>query len=144
HGPVGDAGEADKVEQVARPLLAAALQADEDVLENRHRPEDVDVLERAGDAAPHDRVRRLAQEALAREDDRARVGLVEAGDQVEERRLAGAVRPDQPDDLAGLDVERHVVDGDDAAETPPYVLEREQRQGRKTKLAPWAPGHPTR
>src|SRR5262249_33808794 len=96
--------------------------------EDGHRPEELDVLEGAGDAALHDRVRRLAEEALALEADRPRVGLVEARDQVEERRLAGAVRPDQPDDLPGLDIERHVIDGDDAAETSPYVLEREQRQ----------------
>ena len=40
-----------------------------------------------------------------------RVGAVEAGDQVEERRLAGAVGPDQRRDRAPLDVDGRAVDG---------------------------------
>ena len=39
----------------------------------------------------------------------------EAGDGVDERGLPGAVRPDEPDDLAGADVEAHPVDGAQAA-----------------------------
>src|SRR6185312_1666403 len=42
--------------------------------------------------------------------------LVETGDAVEDRGLAGAVRPDQRGDLAPLGVEGEFVDGDDAAE----------------------------
>src|SRR4029077_18644786 len=59
----------------------------------------------------------------------ARVGLVEARDQVEERRLAGAVGPDQADDLALAHVERDVVDRDDPAEPSRHVLDREQGHG---------------
>ena len=44
------------------------------------------------------------------------IGLVDAGDQVEERRLAGAVRPDHADDLALVDVQVEVVDHLQAAE----------------------------
>ena len=40
----------------------------------------------------------------------------EPGDDVEDRRLAGAVRADEPDDLTGLDREAHAVDREDAAE----------------------------
>ena len=43
--------------------------------------------------------------------DRAAVGLRQAEQHVDRRRLAGAVRPEQRDGLAGLDDERHVVDG---------------------------------
>ena len=74
-------------------------------------------------------VRRRAQQALAVEDDLALVRLVEPRDQVEERRLAGAVRADQADDLALAHVERDVVDRDDPAEPPRHVLDREQRHG---------------
>ena len=42
------------------------------------------------------------------EQDRARVRSVGARDQVEERRLAGAIRPDQADDLARLNAQ---IDG---------------------------------
>ena len=45
---------------------------------------------------------------------RARLQLAE--DAVEQRRLAAAVRADDAEDLAFVDVERHAVDGDDAAE----------------------------
>ena len=40
----------------------------------------------------------------------------EPTDRVHQRRLAGAVGADEPDDLAGADLERHVVDGADATE----------------------------
>ena len=46
----------------------------------------------------------------------ALVGLVEPRDDVERGRLAGAVRPDQADDAALLDIERQVVERDDARE----------------------------
>ena len=48
--------------------------------------------------------------------DRARSGRREAGDDVEQRRLPGAVRSDEPDHLARLDLEADGVEGDDAAE----------------------------
>ncbi len=43
-------------------------------------------------------------------------GFGGAGDQVEQRALAGAVRTDQAQDLARLDLEAHVVDGGQCAE----------------------------
>src|SRR5262249_31865659 len=48
---------------------------------------------------------------------------VEAGDAVEHRRFAGAVRPDQCGDIAALDLEIEVIDGDDAAETHGQMLD---------------------
>ena len=47
---------------------------------------------------------------------RARRRPVEAGNRVEERGLAGAVRPDQTDDLAFVHRQRHVVDRHQPAE----------------------------
>ena len=63
-----------------------------------------------------DRVRRLAGDVVAVEDDPAGGRLVDAGEHVEERRLAGAVRADQADDRAARDREVDVVDGDEPAE----------------------------
>ena len=40
-------------------------------------------------------------------------GLVEAGDEVEERALAAARRADEADELAGADLEGHAVEGVD-------------------------------
>ena len=49
-------------------------------------------------------------------DDAAAVGSLEAGDEVEERGLAGAVVADEADDASGWDVQVDVVDGDDPSE----------------------------
>jgi hypothetical protein len=53
--------------------------------------------------------------------------LVEAGDAVEHRRLAGAVGADQRGDLAALCLERQVADGDKAAELHRQVLDLQDR-----------------
>jgi hypothetical protein len=103
--------------------------ADEHVLEHGHRREELDVLERARDPAPDDAVRRRAQQALAVEGDLALVRLVQARDQVEERRLPGPVGPDQAGDLPLGHVQRDVVDRHDPAERLRHVLDREQRHG---------------
>ena len=57
-------------------------------------------LERAHHAGGADPVRRQAGDVVALEGDAAGIGLVEAGDGGEQRRLARAVGPDQADDLA--------------------------------------------
>ena len=48
--------------------------------------------------------------------------LVDAGDAVEGRGLAGAVGADEGHYLAAVDLQREVVDGDDAAELHGDVL----------------------
>ena len=58
-----------------------------------------------------------------------RVRPIDPRDQVEDGRLAGAVRADQPDDLTLVRVERDVVERDDPAEPPRYVLDRKQCHG---------------
>ena len=57
------------------------------------------------------------------------VGLVEAGEQVEEGRLAGAVRTDERRDGAPLDLEVVDVDRDQAAEAAPHAVDHEDRIG---------------
>ena len=73
-----------------------------------------------------DRVRRLAGDVLAEEHDRPGRRLVDAGEHVEERRLAGAVRPDQRDHLAARHGEVDVVHRDEAAELLAHVLRDEE------------------
>ncbi len=53
--------------------------------------------------------------------------LEDAGDDVEDRRLARAVRPDQPEDLAAIDVKVDGVEGSHAAEAHRQPGEIEQR-----------------
>ena len=50
------------------------------------------------------------------EGQRAGIGLIDAADQIEQRRLAGAVRPDQREDRARRDGERDVAHRVHAAE----------------------------
>ena len=117
----------------AGPGAPARVRSDEDVLEHRHRREELDVLERSRDAAPDDPVRRRAEQALAVERDLAGLRAVEASDHVEGSRLAGAVRADQAGDLALLHLERDVVQRDDAAEAARDVLQLEERH----QARPW-------
>src|SRR5690606_14959970 len=53
---------------------------------------------------------------------------VEAGQAVEDRRLAGTVRADDRGDLARARGERDVVDGDEAAEAHGQMLDRQERR----------------
>src|SRR5262249_59005983 len=94
-----------------------------DVLEHGHALEQGQVLEGAPDAELGDAVARCPQQRMAREDDLARVRRVEAAQAVEQRRLAGAVRPDEPNDLALVHGEGDLVEGDDASESYGYVLD---------------------
>ena len=67
--------------------------------------------------------------------DGAGIGPVQAVDQVEDRGLAGAVRPDQRRDAAFLDRKRAAVDRVDAAEGLAQIADLEERQ------APCPPGN---
>src|SRR5262249_23305701 len=100
--------------------------AGHDVVERGHALEQRDVLERAGDAAMRGGVRPHPSARLAPECDTALLRMIEAVDDVEHRRLAGAVRADDGADLALADVERHVGERLDAAERERDVFDREQ------------------
>jgi hypothetical protein len=57
----------------------------------------------------------VACHLLAADPDRALSGLDDPADRVQERALAGAVRADERDALALVEVERDAVDGDRGA-----------------------------
>jgi hypothetical protein len=63
--------------------------------------------------------------------DRAVLRAVDAVQHVEDRRLAGAVRADDREELAGGDVEGHAVEGLDAAEAELDVLDLEECGGTR-------------
>ena len=130
---IADGVEAHVEEDVFGARLACpSMCADPDVVEHRHPAEELDVLERACDPALDDPARRRVEEGLAVEANVTLVGCVEARDHVERRRLAGPVRPDQPDDLAGLRGEGDGIERDDAAETFRDVVDLEEGQERHT------------
>ena len=69
-------------------------------------------------------------------------GLSQARDDVEEGRLAGTVGPDEPEHLAGLELQRHVVQRPHAAEVDAHArqFERKRIQGLWRR---WRPSRPT-
>src|SRR6267143_1118377 len=61
-------------------------------------------------------MRRRASQVFVEKGDAAERRLVDPCDAVEERRLAGPVGSDQGEDLAGRNIEAHVVHRDETAE----------------------------
>ena len=100
--------------------------ADANVVEHRKIGKQRDVLEGAADADFGDPVRRARQDARAFHQDIAGARLIESGETVEQRRLAGAVRSDQAEDCALVHVKGHAIQRDDAAEHDADVANREQ------------------
>ena len=98
---------------IALALLAALLHHFEhgaDVVLDRQAAEDRGFLRQVADAEPRAAIHRHGGDVEAVDLDRALVDRHEAGDHVEAGRLAGAVRPEQADGLAGAHAERHAVD----------------------------------
>ena len=93
----------------ARDPAAAGERADHHVLRHREARERLQDLERAGDAEVAEPIGSQTGHVGSGEAHRPGVRPDEAGDEIEERRLAGAVRPDQADDLPPADLERHVA-----------------------------------
>src|SRR5215510_9797308 len=149
-----------------RPHQGIVL-GDQKILQHSHALEQADVLKRARDAGPvrHQIVGHALEQKQnavpARDAARAALGqgaelfphagitelqrdaslarLVEAGDAVEHRRLAGAVRPDQRGDIAASGREREIVDGHQAAEAHAEVLDAQQwREVRGSSRLAWA------
>src|SRR5690606_6763384 len=79
-------------------------------------------LERTSHAQSCTQVGRTARHAATEEVDLTAVHLGVAGKGVEQRRLAGAVGPDEAEDGAFVELQRDVVDGDEAAELYGYAF----------------------
>src|SRR6266540_1926510 len=84
-----------------------------DVVGDRHVLERRVVLEDEADAAL---LRPQTGRLALGDDDRPRVGALEPGDHAQQRRLAGAARPEQRHQRAARDVDRDVVERDELAE----------------------------
>ena len=86
-------------------------------------------LERARHAEPHALMRTQRRNVVAAKDDPAGGRPQHAGEQIDHRGLAGAVRPDQSVPRALLDRQRNVMRGDDAAEALFQADRFEDRHG---------------
>src|SRR5262249_28473035 len=98
------------------------------VFEQRELAERPRDLERARDALVADGVRGQPADFLAREADRTRGQGQVAGDQVERRALAGAVGPDEAEDLALTHVEGHLIDRKESPEALAEPLDCQHRR----------------
>ena len=117
------------------PAVGQAV-SDQQIVEHRHRREDLRHLERATDAEPGDVAWPQADELLAPKADRPRARVRVAGDQVDERRLARAVRADDAHDLLGRDAHVDVPGGHDLIEQlgEPAHLEHRRAGHARTRL----------
>src|SRR5687768_3074282 len=86
------------------------------VFQHRHTGEQPNILKSPRDTAPRNLIRTQAVDTLAFEMDLAGSRLVNAGQQIENRCLASAVRSDEAIDLAALDLHVQLVDGHQTAE----------------------------
>src|SRR4051812_45999708 len=98
-----------------------------EVLEDRHAREDPPALGRLRDADLGDGVARQPLDLGAVEDDAAHPRRHDARDRAQRRRLAGAVRADERDDLAFVDLERDALERLDRAVERVDVLDDEDR-----------------
>src|SRR5690606_5833424 len=92
----GPRGERTRLVVVARPDEGA----DDDVVRDAHASKRLYDLKRAADAEPADPVRAFARDVLAVQQNAAGVGRHETVQQIEQRRLARAVRTDDAEDFA--------------------------------------------
>ena len=119
-------------EGLGEVLAGLVLGAQHHVVHHRHPAQRLGELEGADHAGLRDPGRRGPVEGGTVEAPVRRLPgrrAVEPGDQVEERRLAGAVGSDQRGDDAALHLEVLDVDGGDAAEVPGDVVDPEDGVG---------------
>ena len=119
---MADGLQADELDRLARGLarlLAVRMaqeRADHDVVEDGHVGKGRRNLKSAADAESRMRFRRSPRHVRAVEPHRSAGRDQVAAKAIEERGFAGAVRPDQADDVAFLDLEVGLRDGAKAPE----------------------------
>ena len=111
---------------------APRLVADEDVLGDAELIEHHRLLVDRGDAGGERRLRRDHRERAAVELQAAGVGLIDAGQDLDQGRLAGAVLADQGRDLARVELEAHAVQRLHARERLADAGKLEDRLGHRS------------
>src|SRR5215210_2763561 len=98
-------------------LFRMAMAGGNYVVEHGHAREQPDVLKRSRDSEPRYLVRPKAVDARTCDPDVAGRRLINAGQQIKDRRFAGAVWSDEPVYFALTNIHRQLVYGDQSAET---------------------------
>jgi hypothetical protein len=102
-----------------------------DVLEHGHAAEELGGLKRAREATGGDLARGETGDGRAGDDHLAARGPLETADHVQERGLPRPVRPDDPANLACVDLEAHAVERADAAERDREIAHGQHRRARR-------------
>ena len=105
-------------------LVGAHIGAHHQVFSDRHSGQDAAAFRRLGDAGADDLVGPIGVNLRAVKGDRALARLDDAGDGLQQGRLAGAIGADQSDDLAFLDGQSDAMQHFDFAVTGMDVLNR--------------------
>ena len=141
------AGERDELEQLIRALAAFALgdaatfEAEADVLPDAHQREQREILE---DQRRRAAIRADAAGRLRADQDRAAAGLEEARDHPEDRGLAAAGRPEDREELAGLDLQVGRLDRGELAKAHRDVAKLNVLAAHRAALAAKWNGPPVR
>ena len=106
--------------------LEMRVKPDEDIVERGEPAEHLGVLKGARDAASGDRLRLPREQIDTAKRHPASRRAVETGQHVEDRRLAGAIRTNQPVQRAARNIDGQRLDGRQAAETLRHVSGLEQ------------------
>src|SRR5262249_12061368 len=111
--------------------------ADGQVFPDAERGEHVRFLRHVAEPAGHDPLRARAGDVRASQSDAAAARTHEAGQCLEKRRLPGAVRSDDGDQLTGIDTEREVAKDVIVAIASGEVVDFEERRGFAGALRAW-------
>src|SRR3954449_599544 len=120
---LGAAGARQPQRPLQRSTREPGVRTEQHVLQDRRVQLQRGVLEGPGQAMLGERRRTLALHLGAVDPHGAAGRLVVPADAVEQGGLAGAVRPDEPEDLARLDGEAHLLQHLDAAKLQTHVLQ---------------------
>ena len=104
-----------------KPRVQPGMATDENIFQHRHVCKETDILKCAGNPAVDDFMRLLTEERLPVEKNVAAGHGIHAGNHIENRRLPGAVRPDDAEDVALLHAEGNIGESRDAAEFLHYI-----------------------
>src|SRR3546814_10654862 len=132
----GELGEAEPRDGLVGYLVGSVSAGDvarqPNVLADGEQPEQLEALEGASQALASTLERRQRRDVAPADGDGASAGGLQAADDVEERRLAGAVGADEPGDDAGGCVDLDAVQGGPASEAHADVA---HAQGARRPLA---------
>ena len=101
---------------LSEPVFYMEMECDFDIVEHGEFREKADILECSGNAELRYLIRLFADDAAAHEFNLAIRRLIDAREKIERGRLARAVRANEANKLAGIDVKIEIRDGLEAAE----------------------------